>query len=103
MITLDVHLVDGRDDVVDHRVPYHHLVKQAACERLAVGEERERADIPQRLRDGALVVDEVAAVRPRHQSLGRHTARGGGNQDRRSDVEGTVGIGARADGGKEPG
>ena len=39
-----------------------HLVEGAAGEGLPVGEERQRADVAQRLRDRALVEDEVAAV-----------------------------------------
>ena len=55
------HLAPAADD---------HLVKEAARERLAVGEEVQRPDIAQRLGDRALVEDEVAAVRARHEPLG---------------------------------
>ena len=46
-----------------------HLVKQAARERLAVGEEGERSDVAQRLSHKPLVEDEVARVRSRDQPL----------------------------------
>ena len=64
--------VDHVAEMLAHLAPVadHHLVEQAARERLAVGEERERADVAQRLRHRPLVEHEVAAVRARHQPLG---------------------------------
>ena len=69
-----LHELVGVDDVAEvlaHLAPVadHHLVEEAARERLAVGEELERADVAQRLRHEALVEDEVAAVRPRDDAL----------------------------------
>ena len=59
---LDVHLVDGRDDVVDHRVPDHHLVEGA----LGVGHvlrqslhEPQRRVGAQRASEGSFVEDGV--------------------------------------------
>ena len=77
--------VDDVAEVLAHLAPVadHHLVEQAAGERLAVREELERPDVAQRLGDGPLVEDEVAAVRAGHEPL-RRAASGAGRGARRS-------------------
>ena len=64
--------VDHVAQMLAHLAPaaYDHLVKEAAGEGLAVGDEGQRADVAQRLGHGALVEDEVAAVRAGDQALG---------------------------------
>ena len=65
--------VDDVAQVLAHlaAVGDHHLVEEAAGERLAVLEEGEGADVAQRLGHDALVEDEAAAVVARDEPLGR--------------------------------
>ena len=68
--------VDDVAEVLAHLAPVgdHHLVEEAAGERLAVGEELERADVAQRLGHDPLVEDEAAAVVAGDEALGGQPA-----------------------------
>ena len=68
--------VDDVAEVLAHlaAVGDHHLVEEAAGERLAVLDEGEGADVAQGLGDDPLVEDEAAAVAAGDRPLGTSTA-----------------------------